>query len=253
MIELAHPPAIIRPAPPGLWMPKQEFVVPKKAIVPGMMPQVPPSTGVTPVFTLTYINQGNIATDGTSFNFGNFTFPNGGLAIVAAGARASGGVQEINSISIGGSPATVAVGGIGDFNNDLLVATQVVTAGAQNVTLTTAGSALRASVDVWLLENYLSATPTAGNIVHSSATLVIATGAFNIPANGAAIYFVLGGGGAMTAIAWSSATEVSDRMNEVRFGAAQMLNPTGSPVAGAQTVTISGTSAQTSIIYAAFN
>lgn len=107
MIELAAPPAIIRPAP-DLWLPKRQFVVPKKNIVPGFMPMVAPSGGL---ITRTLGGSG-LGTPGAALTFSNFAIgaANAGRLVVACIAAFSGNTGvTLSSVTIGGIAATINV------------------------------------------------------------------------------------------------------------------------------------------------
>jgi hypothetical protein len=204
---------------------------------------------------LTWINQGDIATDGATFNFGNFVIPRPGLVIVTGAVRGDSGGQNISSITIGGVAGSVLADAAISTNNEMLFAARELPAGTYNVTMNCTGSVRRGSCDVWLLEDYQSSVPTAALIVHNAGSVVaISTGAFNIPADGVGIYFAFHASANPTGVVWSTAVERSDRTNEIRFSGAELLNPTSAPVSGAQTATFTGATANTCVIgYLAFN
>lgn len=242
MIELYHPPlvgfekpAIIRPHdPPKKAMPWDFFYA------GGNGPR------------LTYLGAFGITTDGTSFNFGNVTTPRDGLLIVAPHARGTSGAA-VSTIVIGGTSVTRYENTM-TGSNKAAFGVRALAAGAYNVTVTMANSVARCALDAWLLENYLSEIPHDGGVVYSGdASFVssIATPAFDIPAGGVALFSALAGSATTTALNWSAATERSDRMVEVRFGAAD-LEVIAAVTGHVETAALVGSTAPSSIIGASW-
>lgn len=140
--------------------------------------------------TLRYIGSASNATDGTVFDMGSFTAPTDGLMIVCAGSRNTAGSLEITDVSIGGSSGTLHATN-GAFSRQSAIASRVVAAGAQNVTVTVSGTVLHCIVFVWLLTNYASATPT--HALAGSAGVGATSGSVtvNLPAGGIGVFMVL--------------------------------------------------------------
>ncbi|MEX2277890.1 MAG: hypothetical protein WD674_08905 [Cucumibacter sp.] len=174
------------------------------SFLPGMMR----GRGGVPL-ALTYIGSASSTTDSlTTYDFGDFTAPEAGLMIVAALGRGS---SVVTSISIGGSNGTIHVNPDGPSNSSSAIASRVVGAGAQNVSVTFPGTAtVRAGVFVWLLTGYLSATPNGTDSENEPVTdgITEAVMTLDILAGGIAVYanqHVNAG-----TVTWSSATERAD-------------------------------------------
>jgi hypothetical protein len=171
VIELAHPPAIIRPAPPGLWMPKQEFVVQKKAIVPGLMPMVPPSTSGVALDPFAFSYQGTAAV-GVAIASGLApTGANKRFLIANIGTRSNTSGTVLSTVTIGGVAATILIQAVSG-NTTAGIAIAEVTGGttaAVSVTYT-GGAADFSQVSLFRLFNPTSEVPfaTINDNTHSS-------------------------------------------------------------------------------------
>jgi hypothetical protein len=198
--------------PPPLWTP------PKPAIIRAHKQIVDPLAGFifapglrhrAAVLTLTFINTAVNATDQTTYNFGNFTAASAGLMIVATLLQGNA-ARTVSSVSIGGVNGTIHNSNA-SLNRKYALASRVVAAGAQAVSVTLSGNngtTPNASCAVWLLTNYASATPTAtGSDSHGSGSS-INTVAINISAGGKAVFGSWNGN--TNSITWSSATERLD-------------------------------------------
>lgn len=153
--------------------------------------------------TLTYIGANTSGTNATTYDFGNFTAASDGLMIVFAGGR-SASAHTLSSISIGGSAGSLVGGGASAIQSGA-IGYRVVSAGANNVTVTFSAGILRAGVQVYLLTGYASATPYDSDVQTGNSPL---TATLDFPANGVAVYGALSNGAAGTT--WSAASEDAD-------------------------------------------
>lgn len=157
--------------------------------------------------SLTYVSSATSGADATVYDFGNFNAPFNGLLIVGVQGHA-GSSRSISSVSIEGVNGTIA----GQFGGALWTpigfATRAILAGNNNVTVTFSAGMTRASVAVWLLRNYGSATPhdIDGSDAGSGGTSHSVT--IDIPENGVATYMHAHSNSNDTS--WSSATERMD-------------------------------------------
>lgn len=115
MIELAHPPAIIRPAG-DLWLPSQKLYIPKKGVVPGFMPQIPPGGLTAPDVTVTYIGNVNIGTNpsGNSFVINGVNSTASDVLVLCCYHEA-GAARTFTACTINGFGAT----GVGQANDPI--------------------------------------------------------------------------------------------------------------------------------------
>ena len=137
----------------------------------------------------------------TSFDFGDFNMPAGGLAIVAV-VHNRGGGQNVDGVTIGGGAATVDA-----FQESsvwaMAIASRLVPAGASNVSVSISGTGgFNVAVGVWLLQRPALAA------VHDSAATGSGSGSstptVDVPANGFVIYAASQNA---ADIGWSAATE----------------------------------------------
>lgn len=160
--------------------------------------------------TLTYISQATNATNQTIYDFGNFTMPRGGLALVSFVSRGSL-ARTVTSVSIGGTNGTIYDTNASDNFKRATVA-RVVTSGVQNVTVTLSasnGANCAAAVGVWLLENYTSSTPVGSSgAVVSTAAVASISAVFNFGANDYGVYGHMHR--SSDATTWNTATEEYD-------------------------------------------
>jgi hypothetical protein len=172
------------------------------AMLPGLAPWVATSTGPK----LTYIGSNSSSANSGTYNFGNFTAPTAGLMIVAA-VGDSGSNRTVSSISIGGSNGTLHVNP--SLETCPGIASRVVSAGTNAVSVTFSGSVSRAACFVWLLTGYESAAAvaTASGGSNSSATSATVT-LSSILAGGVAIYVAA----APASLSWGTATQ-RDNLN----------------------------------------
>lgn len=158
--------------------------------------------------SLLWLGANGSSSNQTTYNFGSFTAPVGGLMIacfVAGGADS----RTVSSCSIGGSAATLDESG-SSSQEKVAVASRSVSAGSHNVTVTLSGANGTngaAAVGIFLL--VAPATGYTASQSSSAADSAQRTVSFNIPASGYAVY------GAMRAFnsddaAWSSADERYD-------------------------------------------
>jgi hypothetical protein len=150
--------------------------------------------------TKTYINTASSTSDLTIYDFGNFNAPAAGLMVVGVIGVAPGS-RSISTVSIGGTNGTEAVqSAASSFQRGIFA--RAVSSGNNNVTVTFTGGCSRASVFVWLLEGYSSAT--AHDTAVNSAIATSTTATLTIPANGAC--FAVSHASNTNTIAWTNAT-----------------------------------------------
>lgn len=198
----ARRPAIIRPdVDPGRYFPvgltrgERRAIVAElrragrldEAFLPGMVPVV--SAGA-PSIEAVWIDTAFSVTNASSFNFGNFTAPAGGLMVVLYLCSTGSASNVVSSISIGGTVGTLHAASTSSGQR-AAVASREVSAGAQNVTVThnsNIGTINIISVcGVWLLKNYTSASPVASTVTdasNSSSQIV----SMNMAGPGVALY-----------------------------------------------------------------
>ena len=183
--------------------------------------------------TLTYIGSSPLTTNATSYNFGNFTAATAGLMIVVAMAT-SGGSPSISGVSIGGTAGTIHYN-TGAGAKVVAIASRVVSAGANNVTVTTSSNGNNCAVSVYLLTDYVSATPTTGATNTGTGTSLAAS--FTIPAGSAAVFGVTHAN--TNATSWSVGTGNYDATNEtIRVSSASLT--TQSVISGGSTASWTG-------------
>jgi hypothetical protein len=172
----------------------------------------PPIVASAP--TLTYIGEGVLTTNVTSYNYGNFNAASDGLMIVAFMSTGASNLT-VNSVSIGGTNGTIHETNAAS-NERWALASRVVSAGNNNVTVTLSGSggARIHTVGVWLLTGYTDATPYDTFAV-AAATSSTATFTYDSLADAVAVFGIMEGANAVTN-SWSSATERYDAQTSSR-------------------------------------
>ncbi len=118
--------------------------------------------------TLQYISSAASTADQTTYDFGNFSAGSDGLMIVVTGGRAATD-RTVSSVSIGGTNGTIHVTSNAN-GNALVIASRVVSAGSQDVSVTFSAGVLRAWCSVYLLTGYSSTTPADTDAANNADT-----------------------------------------------------------------------------------
>lgn len=224
-IDLA-PPAVIAPEP-KLWKPAAPYIVRAseddlRAVkaMPFLCAVAGGARRVTGGIALTSINSFYNDADQTTYDFGNFYAPTDGLMIVGVvGRNSAATARTINAVSIGGVNGTIHTS-TGNNVNHAGIASRVVTAGNNNVTVTMSGGTNRLGGYVWLLTGYTSATP-ADATSNASTSASNRSTTFNLPARSVSVWVSFTGASGSTA--WSTATKRYDNFadgTETRVSAA---------------------------------
>lgn len=188
----------------GVWKPnKQAFVRDGGLWKPYLAPE------------LTFIGHVAMKADGTAtYNFGNFTFPEDCLAIVAFTSIADNS-RVVTAVNIGGVAATLHAIAPSSRNKGA-IASLVVAAGTYAVQVVLGGSGgsfSSHSVGVWALTNYRSATPVGALANNATSNVLTSSLAFNWPRDGVAVYSSMINSNDVT-VAWSSASADGGQVSE---------------------------------------
>lgn len=197
---------LITPNAPPLHIPRPAIIKLEKTKPELILPGISMFGFHKRALKLTYINSSLVATTTAVIDFGNFNAPAAGLMVVGCRARGAGAFG-VTSISIGGTNGTLISDG-GTSTDPVALVYRAVAAGNNNVTVTWSTThSGGGGVAVWLIENYLSATPFNTAVPASgSASTGVAT--LNLAAGGCAIYMASHAN--TDAAGWSSATERLD-------------------------------------------
>jgi hypothetical protein len=158
-------------------------------------------------FSATYINTNSSTANASTYDFGDFTFPTNGLAVVLVVANGAAGVRTISSLTVGGNAASLEVNS-GDGPRTGGVASVAVVAGARNVTVNLSGTQGRCAVFVYLLAGLVSNTVSDFQDLHAPGGTPVTSLALNsvtIPAGGVGLYACLHAN--TNAHTWTNATE----------------------------------------------
>lgn len=157
---------------------------------------------------LSFIGVATSGDNAATFDFGNFSAPRDGLMIVLFVSN-GGTARTVSTVSIGGVNGGIHLSNPSQTTK-YAVASRIVSAGNNNVTVTlsgTGGSAATNAASVWLLTGYVSATPSDTD-ASAQATDTSRVVTFTIPARGVAVYGMTHS--SLNAVTWSSATERYD-------------------------------------------
>lgn len=195
------------------------------------------STGSNLPFEISWIDSASDATNGTSFDFGNWTASSPGLLIAGIVTTNNNDGSVISSVSIGGSSGTVYQDS--RSTTTAALAYRNVAAGSHNITVNMNTSEDRCLIGVWLLTGS-SAVDASDTGVGTSATSVqwsqtLASGSILLLVNGHAN---------TNATTWSSATEDDDISVESHRAAWATLSGTS----GSHTETVSWSSAASAVV-----
>ncbi|OEO32758.1 hypothetical protein VW23_009940 [Devosia insulae DS-56] len=176
---------------------------------------------------LTWLGSASSTANTAAYNFGSFVAPTAGLMLVLSTIRGDTSGTHL-SVSIGGTAGTL------HFNapallNKKAIASRVVAAGSNNVTVTLSaanGVNTGAAVGVWLLTGYTSITPSSP--ADESATSNTWTRTMTIPARRVATYAHQHGFSVTGAVTWSDALERTDFLATCRYSHADLRGVTGS-------------------------
>ena len=147
------------------------------------MPLIAPFSKIIPEYS--YIGKStDIGTTTTSFNFGSFTFPSAGLAIVGVGGRYISGVNNWNGLTIDGNAATKLTPDLTGGTQPVAIYARALTAGGTfNVTGQTAANLYSASCFVAFITGGISATPTDSDEFGTDSISATVTNTVDIAAN----------------------------------------------------------------------
>lgn len=170
--------------------------------------------GITPAVSAggirkTWIGASTNGSTAASISFGNFTVPAGGGLLVTLLIVIGDNSRTMSSVSIGGSAATLhATHGASNFFK-AAIASRVVAEGSHDVTAVLSGinnNSPRNFCGCWLLNNYLSATPSFAQHLYNGYTTgtVASSPAHDIPSRSVALYQAVEHPGPAT---WSHAAE----------------------------------------------
>jgi hypothetical protein len=141
-------------------------------MIPGITPTITEFPQVRASFLGSILATSTQATVG----FGNITPTKPGLMVMAYVGRASVAGRTITSVSIGGSTANVHLASAASTDPHF-IASRVVSSGANAISITfnTTTTTANHAMGFWLLENYLSTSPTGTDGQALTASTVIST------------------------------------------------------------------------------
>jgi hypothetical protein len=186
----------------------------------------------------TFIDQYQSTADLTTYTFSSIVIPRAGMVIIAAAGRDNSTNRTISSVGFNGT-ITNTIGASGN-RNPIAIGYIYQAAGTYNLTVTFGGQTPRCSAAVWLLENYVSATPisaVATSAGDSTVTSRSATLDFNN--NSIGFYFTMG-----TVSSWSAATEDDRGVASNTFVCARKIMPTAAS-GNVETATYTGSTIAT--------
>lgn len=128
---------------------------------------------------------------GTTISFGDFTVPAGGGLLVALITCHADASRTMSSVSIGGSAATLHATHGASSTRKAAIASRVVAAGAHNVSAVLSGgngNSARNFCGCWLLNDYISATPTFAQFFYNGAVSLSISRTHDAPSNAVALY-----------------------------------------------------------------